>query len=210
MTFSVTDNIKKHTRDVFSVLQIDTDQPDFSEIEAKMYQYIKNLTYEDNRYENDKGTFDRGTHGTTCYYDMNLFKVPEYRPLMMHIMSNIYKTYRKWVPEVKFNARQAWWTVYGPGAYIPRHTHPNSQISGAYYFKQPPGAGPITFFNPLAPLINHLGHPDLIFETAGEIDIVPETGTLLMFPGWLEHETGPNQDTEDKIIVSFNLTIDEG
>ena len=37
--------------------------------------------------------------------------------------------------------------------------------------------------------------------------VQPEDGTLLLFPGWLEHETEENESDEDKIIVSFNLTL---
>ena len=83
-------------------------------------------------------------------------------------------------------------------------------MSGAYYFRQPILAGPITFFNPFASLVNHLFDENLIFQTAKDMEIEPKTGTLLMFPGWLEHETEKNKDTEDKIIVSYNLTIRPG
>ena len=193
---------KKHTRDVFSVLEVPTAPPSFDDMLEIIYKDIKDLKYESHR-----GTFERGTHGTTSYYDFNLFQEKRYYPLMKHIMGSIYRTYRELIPKVEFNAVQAWWTVYEKGAFIPRHTHANSQISGAYYLRQPEGAGPITFFNPIGPLINHFFHEDLIFQVSTDMDIQPETGTLLLFPGWLEHETKENESDDDKIIVSFNLTL---
>ena len=194
---------KKHTRDVFSVLEVSTTPPSFDDIISIIYKDIKDLKYE----SNGRGTFERGIHGTTSYYDFNLFQEQRYFPLMKHIMGTIYKTYREMIPNVEFNAVQAWWTVYEKGAFIPRHTHACSQISGAYYLRQPKGAGPITFFNPIGPLINHFFHEDLIFQVSTDMDVQPETGTLLLFPGWLEHETEENESDEDKIIVSFNLTL---
>ncbi len=194
---------KKHTRDVFSVLEVSTTPPSFDDIISIIYKDIKDLKYE----SNGRGTFERGIHGTTSYYDFNLFQEQRYFPLMKHIMGTIYKTYREMIPNVEFNAVQAWWTVYEKGAFIPRHTHACSQISGAYYLRQPKGAGPITFFNPIGPLINHFFHEDLIFQVSTDMDVQPETGTLLLFPGWLEHETKENKSDDDKIIVSFNLTL---
>ena len=199
--------MQKHTRDVFSILEVPTAPPSFDTILDIIYEDRGKLQYKDTRYKSIQGTFDKDKHGLTSYYDFNLFQEDRYFPLMKHIMGAIYQTYRNFVPEVDMNAQQAWWTVYGKDAFIPRHTHANSMISGAYYLRQPEGAGPIRFYNPLGPLVNHLYHADLSFQTAGDIEITPKTGTLLMFPGWLEHETDPNQSDDDKIIVSFNLTL---
>ena len=194
--------MQKHTRDVFSVLEVPTTPPSFDDILEIIYSDIKGL-----QYKAKSGTFKRGRHGTTSYYDFNLFKEQRYFPLMKHIMGSIYKTYREFIPNVEFNAQQAWWTVYKKGAYIPRHTHANSHISGAYYLRQPKGAGPITFFNPIGPLINQFHHEDLIFQVSNDMVVQPEDGTLLLFPGSLEHETEENESDEHKIIVSFNLTL---
>lgn len=200
--------MKKHTRDVFSVLEVDTNPPPFREIEEIIYKDREWILNKGGYSKDSSETFNPHEHGITSYYDFNLFNEERYRPLMRHIMQNLYDTYRKlFCDTIKFSTYQAWWTVYKPGAYIPRHSHSNSMVSGAYYFRQPTLAGPITFFNPIAPLINHLFDEDLIFQTAKTMDIEPKTGTLLMFPGWLEHETEKNKDTDDKIIVSYNLTI---
>jgi hypothetical protein len=31
---------------------------------------------------------------------------------------------------------------------------------------------------------------------------------LLMFPSYLKHETNPNEEDQDRIIISFNITTD--
>ena len=52
--------MKKHTRDVFSVLEVPTAPPSFNDILEIIYTDIKDLKYDSHR-----GTFERGTHGTT-------------------------------------------------------------------------------------------------------------------------------------------------
>ena len=34
-----------------------------------------------------------------------------------------------------------------------------------------------------------------------------EEGSLLMFPGWLEHGVTQNLSNEDRIVISFNLKL---
>ena len=33
----------------------------------------------------------------------------------------------------------------------------------------------------------------------------PEEGRMYIFPGWLEHGVEPNQSTEDRVSISFNV-----
>ena len=37
--------------------------------------------------------------------------------------------------------------------------------------------------------------------------IKPEAGMLWLFPSWLEHEVTPNNSTETRISISFNISI---
>jgi uncharacterized protein (TIGR02466 family) len=190
----------KHSREAFSVLEVATSPPSFDDVIQIIKEDQKNISYKDTG-------FSKGKHGTTCFYNFNLYNEKRYRPLMIHIMQSIYDTYREFVPDVKFEPGNAWWTVYSKGAFIPRHTHYNSMISGAYYVRHPKDAGTISFFNPIANLVNHLTCESLIWKADTRMEVQPKTGTLLLFPSWLEHETPPNESDEDKIIVSFNLNI---
>tara|TARA_B100001250_G_scaffold413382_1_gene447339 strand:+ start:4431 stop:5117 length:687 start_codon:yes stop_codon:yes gene_type:complete len=195
-------NIQKHSREAFSVMEVATSPPSFDDMVQLIYDDHPKVSY-----AKPNASFQRGVHGTTCYYDFNLFEEERYRPLMKHIMQNIYDSYRNFIPNIDFTPLQSWWTVYEKGAYIPRHSHYNSMISGVYYLRHPEGAGNISFYNPIGNLANHLWCDDLIFQVAARMRIQPKTGTLLLFPGWLEHETVQSESDEDKIIVSFNIKI---
>ena len=199
---SKNNNLNKHSREGISCLEVRTSPPSFDDMIKLIYDDHSKVNY-----AKHNASFKKGEHGTTSYYDFNLFEEERYRPLMMHIMKNVYEAYRNFVPSVQFRPLQAWWTVYEKGAYIPRHTHYNSMVSGAYYVRHPEGSGGISFYNHIAPLINHLWCDSLIFQIDPRMEVQPYTGALLLFPGWLEHETFAKETDEDKIVVSFNLQI---
>ena len=49
------------------------------------------------------------------------------------------------------------------------------------------------------PITQHTGF------TAEEERMRPEEGRMYIFPGWLEHGVEPNQSTEDRVSISFNV-----
>ena len=99
-----------------------------------------------------------------------------------------------------------WANVNAAGARHPRHSHPNNYLSGAYYAKVQEGADTINFHDPrvqaavIRPPVVELGG-----ENADQAVIRVQTGSLLLFPAWLEHSVDPNQSDELRISVSFNL-----
>lgn len=88
----------------------------------------------------------------------------------------------------------AWFNVASRGAYNAPHTHPLSQISGAYYIRteEPipefPFSGRIDFFYP-----------------GGDTNFFPTPGTLLLFPSTMLHFVHPYYGTGHRISLSFNI-----
>ena len=95
--------MKKHTRDVFSVLEVDTNPPPFREIEDIIYKDREWILNKGGYSRDNSETFNPHEHGITSYYDINLFEEERYRPLMRHIMQNLYDTYRKFYDEIEFS-----------------------------------------------------------------------------------------------------------
>tara|TARA_B100001175_G_scaffold247588_1_gene214336 strand:+ start:823 stop:1437 length:615 start_codon:yes stop_codon:yes gene_type:complete len=88
------------------------------------------------------------------------------------------------------------------------HTHPNSYLSAAYYVKAPKNSGNFIIEDPLS--VSRHSYP--IIETKTEfntkvagLDI--EEGDLLIFPAYLPHKVGKNNTDEDRVVVSFNINI---
>jgi uncharacterized protein (TIGR02466 family) len=99
-----------------------------------------------------------------------------------------------------------WATVLAKGASHRVHSHPNNFLSGVYYVRVQAGADTINFHDPR----NQTGiiRPPVVALTAENTDqvvIKVKTGTLLMFPSYLEHSVDANMSDEERISISFNI-----
>jgi len=99
-----------------------------------------------------------------------------------------------------------WATVLAKGASHRVHSHPNNFLSGVYYVCVQAGADTINFHDPR----NQTGiiRPPVVELTAENTDqvvIKVKTGTLLMFPSYLEHSVDANMSDEERISISFNI-----
>lgn len=101
-----------------------------------------------------------------------------------------------------------WSIVTNAGGYNRRHCHPNSLISGAFYTSAPEGSGELILCDPR--------YGKLMETTAGRLPnqnihqyqhIKPETGRLVLFPSYLEHEVDESTCDEPRIIYSFNVNM---
>lgn len=105
-----------------------------------------------------------------------------------------------------FEITGCWATVLAKGATHKAHTHPNNFLSGVYYVRAQPGADTINFHDPRhqAGVIR----PPVVELTSGNTDQVVvqvSSGTLLLFPSYLEHSVDANSSEEERISVSFNI-----
>lgn len=102
---------------------------------------------------------------------------------------------------------EMWANVSEPGGQHRAHTHPNSWLSGVYYLSAPPGSGNISFNDPRpGPSLLRLA------QTSGgtqeftlQATVEPADNMLLLFPSWLTHAVGPNEATQPRVSVAFNL-----
>jgi len=88
------------------------------------------------------------------------------------------------------------------------HNHPRCDLSGVYYVKVPKGdCGDIAFRDP-RPSVAY-GNPFIVERYHGG-DLVgrkPEVGNMYIFPSSLDHSVKPNMTDDDRISISFNLTV---
>ena len=101
-----------------------------------------------------------------------------------------------------------WAIINKEGAFNERHHHGNSSLSAAYYVKAEKNAGDIIFFDPRQANVFH--HPSS--KKANNLNcqvqsITPKAGTLVLFPSYLEHKVGENLSNEERIVVSFNVSL---
>jgi uncharacterized protein (TIGR02466 family) len=95
---------------------------------------------------------------------------------------------------------QSWVTIKQPGQKHIAHQHPNSVISGAFYFDE--GGEPITFYD----------HNNDYFKVKRNLEkapfntyqLPPKRYGLVLFPSHLEHQVGVNTSDTDRYSLSFN------
>jgi uncharacterized protein (TIGR02466 family) len=101
----------------------------------------------------------------------------------------------------------SWVSIYPKGAFIPLHDHSPMQWSGVYYVAAHENCGEIWFTDPKEyALQNEPKNTD--YRDNFKYKIIPKSGMLLLFPSYLKHETLPNEQDQDRIIISFNINTD--
>jgi uncharacterized protein (TIGR02466 family) len=98
---------------------------------------------------------------------------------------------------------QSWISVKYPGQSHAAHIHPNSVISGVYYWE--PVVQPITFVNS-KPV--EIGPTQLNNYTFTLSDIQP--GTLVLFPSHLKHTVAVNNTDTPRKSLAFNSIPTKG
>ena len=138
-----------------------------------------------------------------CDDDINLI----YKPLIdkiSFILPNL-----PFYPAIsKVNSICIWTMVNGKYSYNSSHNHPGCDISGVYYVKVPKGeCGGISFIDPRQGYT--YGNRFFVERyTGGEsTGREPIEGNMYLFPSCLEHRVLTNQVDEDRIAISFNLTV---
>lgn len=94
---------------------------------------------------------------------------------------------------------QSWLSIKRTGQKHTAHAHPNSVISGVFYFKD--GDTPIMFSNHDHDFFKITRNPDI--APWNNYTIYPKGMGVVLFPSHLEHEVIVNEN-EDRYSLSFN------
>jgi hypothetical protein len=86
------------------------------------------------------------------------------------------------------NLLNCWFNINSPNSYNIWHRHLKIARSGVVYISIPDNSGAIEFRT--------------IDDT---LSIIPYAGLVITFPGSLEHQVLPNNSTENRVCLVFNL-----
>jgi len=99
-----------------------------------------------------------------------------------------------------------WANLYAPGAAHRAHSHPNNYLSAVYYVRTWPGADSINFHDPRSqPGVIRPPVTELTSANTDQVVVRVGSGTLLVFPAYLQHSVDANAGSESRVSVSFNL-----
>tara|TARA_Y100000590_G_scaffold168794_1_gene193041 strand:- start:54 stop:641 length:588 start_codon:yes stop_codon:yes gene_type:complete len=178
---------------------------DFEKVNKEILEYILELQKKD-----PKGIIKSNFNG----WHSNNFDLNDEAPkkFIKAIKKNINTTLTdmNWDLEkqdVKINS--LWAIINEEGAFNQRHLHSNNDLSAAYYVCAHENCGDIVFHDPRpAPVYRRplSKSPNILNATINSIK--PEEGLLVLFPSYLEHSVKPNLSHKRRIVISFNINLE--
>ena len=176
----------------------------YKETNEEIYNFIKNLQNLDNK--GVKKSNIKGWHSSD--FDMK-DKVPKKFIEMISPKINEVLVDMDWNLKIqKVKISSMWAIINIGGAENARHHHGNNSLSAAYYVRAPEDAGEIVFYDPRpAPVYFHPTSNKPNELNAMVNSITPKEGLLVLFPSYLEHSVNPNLSDNERIVISFNISI---
>ncbi len=176
----------------------------YSTINEEMYNFIK-----ENQSKDQAGIYKSNIKG----WHSKDFNLQENNPrkFIAFISPAIEKVMidMNWEKEKQTVSINNMWAIINIGGSANlRHQHGNSTISGAYYVRAPEKSGDIVFYDPRpAPVYSYpvAKNPNLLNAQINGIN--PKEGALVLFPSYLDHSVNENLSDSERIVISFNITI---
>lgn len=103
-------------------------------------------------------------------------------------------------PGTKFSLNNVWFNSNPKGAWNMPHTHPHCFYSGVLWVKAPAESGELILHSPHSHSLYGLDH--------NVWTIPPEEGRVVLFPSNLQHHVSANTSENERISLSFNISID--
>lgn len=176
------------------------------EVQKELLSLLEKFTFHKSPrigWDKNSGTFSDG-------YNEGENMLAKYKPSLF--LTELYKNLNLFFNDLNFvpqnhNAdiiiKESWFTRTQKNEYHHRHLHAFSEISGVYYVKTNGNDGSIAFYPPSS----------ILFVSkiySGKSDTItyrPEVGKLLLWPSLLEHGVISNQTDDDRISLSFNISL---
>ena len=163
------------------------------------FKFIKNL-----RYIEQKANGNFKSDDTYLLKHKELSKIKDFfYESLKKFTQNIIQTKQRLV------VTQAWTNRNPPHSTHHEHVHPNSLISGVFYFRQSKTLPPIQFSKSIQESFKL--NPEKYNQLNSETFLLPMTdGELVLFPSSLRHSVPVNKGNEERYSLSFNtFCIDE-
>lgn len=179
---------------------------------------LENLTYKN---ENDLRKRTNKTLLGFVSKQIDLYDEPELKDQILPTVNNLVLNYlqnnSQYSNKIKtwhlrdFNCTSCWSNIQQPKEFLPAHNHPvdivciiypkiSISCENLYECNDDAQSGQLTFY---------YGEGSVLF-TKISFSVIPKTGTILIFPGWLKHASYPIFGENDiRISTSFNFIFSE-
>lgn len=143
-----------------------------------------------------------------CWRSSRRYDIPWLVDLVVSLSAEALEFYQDKDPVIRSIYKQQpfkidyWTNVNSPGARNVIHSHSNSCFSCVYYI-QATGTGDLRFLNPA----NVLGNLNRSSPFSRDFYFSPREGDLILWPAWLPHEVETNLSDNDRINITFDITL---
>ena len=165
-----------------------------------MYHYQK---YNNNAKVSNKGGWQSASKEIFSDQGFKMFERP--------IIGTILEVSKVFKLTGSINIVQMWMNINTPYSYNITHRHPGSQLSGVLWVKQTAEMGRFVFDNidNRNIVLGTKTNNDHLIEHKMCAEILPpyQDGTILLFPSEMSHRVEMNETNEDRLSISFNITI---
>jgi len=108
-------------------------------------------------------------------------------------------------PEQRSRILKSWFNIHGPSGETLEHCHSYANFVVSAYISKPKNSGDILFRDPLE---YHKINWPMDLEPNLFRNVECNTNDVLIFPGWLKHKTEPNCSDSDRIVLTYNIGVD--
>ena len=176
----------------------------YKETNEEIYNYIKKLQTEDN--DGIIKSNVKGWHSKD--FDLKNSVVIKFINLISPNINQVIKDMQWDINSQTVKITSMWSIINTGGSSNARHHHGNSDISAAYYVRAPENSGEIVFYDPRpAPVFSHPSSTKPNSLNAMVNSINPAEGGLVLFPSYLDHSVNENLSNEERIVISFNISL---
>tara|TARA_B100001996_G_C18503568_1_gene532401 strand:- start:134 stop:733 length:600 start_codon:yes stop_codon:yes gene_type:complete len=139
----------------------------------------------------------------------NLYEVEEFKPLVDKINNNVIEIFKDFKLNTdKFEITNMWANVSKVGEGHRPHTHSNNFLSGIFYVSADlDDHNGITFTDPRPQSWVINPQREMTVDTASILTYKARTGTMYIFPAWLQHYVDINKSATNRIGISFNIML---
>lgn len=140
--------------------------------------------------------------------ESNFYKDVSFKPFYTYLIETIKSSlpYKK-----RFTLQNMWININGTGHRNEFHNHPGAMLSGVFWIQSNSDSGSLVLQSPFLytqeSLFFYKNQNLHNINYDGYFSISPKEGTAVIFPSELYHCVEVNRSNQDRISISFNLTI---
>jgi len=118
------------------------------------------------------------------------------------LANSILKENYKWN---NFQTIRGWVNEHVPNAVGRVHDHGYASFAGTYYVEVEENSGPLTLVDPRSGISSWLQKNNTQHQF--NYNFKPTVGKLILIPGWVLHNIGPNESSITRISLSTNINL---